>query len=61
MSEPAAPRRALPAPSYSRLLMFIAFVCLLIAALTVAGAFNIGPALAWVFGGLAAWALASVV
>lgn len=45
----------------SQLLMLIAFVCMLIAALTVAGAFFIGPAWAWGFGGLAAWALASAL
>lgn len=47
--------------SRSRLLMLIAAACMLIAALTAAGAFWIGPMWAWAFGGLSAWALASVV
>jgi hypothetical protein len=41
--------------------MLAAAVCMFIAALTVAVGLHIGPALAWVFGGLSAWALASVV
>lgn len=47
--------------SYSRVLMFIAAVCMLIAALTVAGAINWGPPWAWAFGGLSAWALSAVI
>jgi hypothetical protein len=48
--------------SLSRVLMFIAAVCMLLGAITECGV-SIGgaPALAWVFGGLSAWALASVV
>jgi hypothetical protein len=47
--------------SVSRLLMFIAAVCMLLAAVTECGASLGGaPAWAWAFGGLSAWALASV-
>jgi len=41
-------------------LLVVAFACLLIAALTAAGIVAIGPALAWAFGGFAAWLLAQV-
>jgi hypothetical protein len=45
----------------SRILMFIAAVCLVIAAFTECGDLSWGPALAFFFGGLSAWALSSVV
>lgn len=38
-------------------LMLISAACFLIAALTVAFGLDIGPALAWAFGGFSAWAL----
>ena len=44
--------------NWPRLLFFIAFACFLIAALTSAAVFSIGPAWAWGFGGFAAVALA---
>lgn len=47
-----------PGITLLRLLLFIAFVCLLLASLTTAFGLDIGPALAWVYGGLAAVALA---
>jgi hypothetical protein len=58
-----APRRTLSLGSWplSRVLMLVAAVCMVIAAFTETGDLHWGPALAWVFGGLSAWALASVV
>ena len=44
--------------THSVLLMFVSAVCFLIAALTAAFGIDIGPALAWAFGGFAAWVLA---
>jgi hypothetical protein len=44
-----------------RVLIFIAFACFLIAALTVATSLNIGPALAWFYGGFASWMLAYAI
>lgn len=44
----------------SGLFIIVAFACFLIAALTVALGPLIGPALAWGFGGFAAWMLSMV-
>jgi hypothetical protein len=46
--------------SHSKILIVVAFVCELVAALSAAGIVSIGPALAWAFGGLAAWFLSMV-
>lgn len=48
------------AVSASRILMFIAGVCMFVAALIAAGFIN-GPALAWAFGGFAAYFFSGVV
>lgn len=64
MTEPAPARRTVVvgAWSLSRFLMLVAAVCMFFAAIITCGSsFPPGPALAWVFGGLAAWALAAVV
>lgn len=45
----------------NKLPLFAAFGCEMIAALTVAIGLGIGPALAWAFGGLAAWFLSMVL
>lgn len=47
--------------SLSRLLLFVAFVCGLLAALVFAFGLGIGPALAWLAGGFASWWLAQAV
>lgn len=47
--------------SLIRVLFLIAAVCFLIAALTVATSLNIGPAVAWFYGGFAAWMLTGAV
>lgn len=43
-----------------KVLLFVAGACELIGALTVATNLSIGPVLAWVFGGLAAFFFAGV-
>ena len=65
---PAQQQPAQPAVFYAsrpvtliRVLFFIAFVCFLIAALSEAFHIHIGPALAWAFGGFAAWMLTGAV
>lgn len=45
----------------NRLLLFVAFVCFLLAALITAFKLDIGPALAWGWGGFASWLLAQVL
>lgn len=45
----------------SRILLFVSAACFLIAALTAAFGIDLGPALAWVFGGFSAWALSGAV
>jgi hypothetical protein len=64
MTQPEQPGRrtvVVGAWSLSRFLMLVAAVCMVIAAFTFCGDLSWGPALAWVAGGLSAWALASVV
>jgi hypothetical protein len=49
-------------PGHSKALMFIAAVCFFIAAMVDIGFWTgIGPFLAWVAGGLSAWALSGVL
>lgn len=46
----------------ARILWFAGFVCEFLAAITAAGAgLNVGPALAWAFGGLACWLLGMAI
>jgi hypothetical protein len=59
-TQPAPARTAVALP-WSRIFCFIAFVCALIAALTFADVFYIGPAWAWFAGGFASWWLAQSV
>ena len=44
-----------------RVLLFIAFLCGLIAALVFAFGLGVGPALAWLAGGFASWWLAQAL
>jgi hypothetical protein len=44
-----------------KVLLFIAFACGLLAALSFASVVDIGPAWAWLAGGFAAWWLAQAV
>ncbi len=64
MSQPSQTRPAFVSGgswTASRLLALIAAACEFIAALTVAGAWRLGPTMAWVFGGLAAFFLAGAL
>jgi hypothetical protein len=47
--------------NHNKFLLFAAFACEMIASLEAAHVFSIGPVLAWVFGGLAAWFLSMVL
>lgn len=48
--------------SINRLLLLVGGICFLIAALSAAGILNqVGPDLAWAFGGFSAWTLSGAI
>lgn len=49
------------APAVSRILMFLAFICFLIAAIVAGTSVDLGPFWAWGMGGFAAWSLSWAV